>query len=96
MTIEKNISGSTAEWKLSGWLDTQSAQELEAELNALPSEVTALVFDCSGLEYISSAGLRLVVAAHKKMNGALTMRHVSDDVMDVIKMTNLDKRLKME
>ena len=79
MTIEKSRSGQTAEWKLSGWLDTQSAQELEAELN-----------------YISSGGLRQLVAAHKKMNGALTMRHISDEIMGVIKMTGLDKRLKFE
>jgi anti-anti-sigma factor len=96
MTIEKSMAGSTAEWKLSGWLDTQSAQELEAELNGLSPDTTALVFDCSGLEYISSAGLRQLVAAHKKMNGALTMRHISDEIMGVIKMTGLDKRLKFE
>ena len=96
MTIEKSVSGSAAEWKLGGWLDTQSAQELEAELNGLTPDITALVFDCSGLEYISSAGLRQFVATHKKMNGALTLRHVSDEIMDVIKITGLDKRMKFE
>jgi len=96
MTIEKSVSGSTAEWKLSGWLDTQSAPELEAALNELPPDVTELVFDCSGLEYISSAGLRQLVAAHKKMKGALTMRHVSDEIMGVIRITELDKRMKFE
>ena len=96
MTIEKSRSGQTAEWKLSGWLDTQSAQELEAELNQLPADITGLVFDCSELEYISSGGLRQLVAAHKKMNGALIMRHISDEIMGVIKMTGLDKRLKFE
>ena len=96
MNKEKKVSGQTAEWKLSGWLDTQSAGELEAELNELPSDVTALVFDCSGLEYIASAGLRQFVAAHKKMNGALTLRHVSDEIMGVIKITGLDKRMRFE
>lgn len=96
MTIEKSVSGTSAEWKLSGWLDTQSAPELEAELNELPSEVTSLVLDCSGLEYISSAGLRQLVAAHKKMNGALTLRNVSEEIMGVIRMTGLDKRMKFE
>ena len=96
MTIEKQVTGTTAEWKLSGWLDTQSAPELEAELNALPSDITELVFDCTGLEYISSAGLRQFVSAHKKMNGALTMRNTSDEILDLIKMTGLDKRLKFE
>lgn len=96
MTIEKSVSGQTAEWKLSGWLDTGSAQELEAELNELSPDVTALVFDCSGLEYIASAGLRLFVAAHKKMNGALTLLHVSDEIMEVIRMTGLDKHMRFE
>lgn len=96
MRIEKSVCGTEAEWKLSGWLDTQSAQELEAELNQLPADITGLVFDCSELEYISSGGLRQLVAAHKKMNGALTMRHISDEIMGVIKMTGLDKRLKFE
>ena len=96
MIIEKSVSGSAAELKLRGWLDTQSAEELEAELNKLPPDITSLVFDCSGLEYIASAGLRQFVAAHKKMNGALTLRHVSDEIMDVIKLTSLDKRLRFE
>lgn len=73
-------------------MDTQSAPELEAELNELTPDVSSLVFDCSGLEYISSAGLRQLVAAHKKMNGALKLRHVSDEIMGVIRMTGLDKR----
>lgn len=96
MTIEKSVSGSTAEWKLSGWLDTQSAPELEAELSELPPDISSLVFDCSGLEYISSAGLRQLVAAHKIMDGALTLRDVSDEIMGVIKMTGLDKRMRFE
>ena len=91
MIIEKKVSGQTAEWKLSGWLDTQSAGELEAELNG---EFESRVV--SGLEYIASAGLRQFVAAHKKMNGALTLRHVSDEIMGVIKITGLDKRMRFE
>ena len=96
MTIEKNVNGTTAVWKLSGWLDTQSAPELEAELNALPSDITELVFDCTGLEYISSAGLRQFVSAYKKTNGHLIIRHVSDENMHVIKMTGLDKQMHFE
>ena len=96
MTIEKKVSGQTAEWKLCGWLDTQSAGELEAELNELPSDVTALVFDCSGLEYIASAGLRQFVAAHKRVNGSLVLTHVHQEVMDVLHMAGFDKRLHIE
>ncbi len=96
MTIEKITHGSTAELKLSGWLDTQTAPLLEAEVNELDADVTALTLDFTELEYISSAGLRQIVAAYKKMKGALTLRHVSDEIMNVISMTGLDKRMKFE
>ena len=96
MTIEKNVQGSTEELRLSGWLDTQSCPLLEKEISLLGEDISTLVFDCFGLEYISSGGLRLIVAAYKKMKGALTLRHVSDEIMGVIRMTGLDKRLNFE
>ncbi len=96
MTIEKTVQGSTVELKLSGWLDTQTTPQLEAEVNALDADVTALALDFADLEYISSAGLRQIVAAYKKMKGALTLRHVSDEIMNVISMTGLDKRINIE
>ena len=96
MTIEKNINDNKAELKLSGWLDTQTSPQLEAEISSLGSEITALVLDFSELEYISSAGMRQLVSAYKKMNGALSLAHVSDEIMSVISMTGLDKRIKIE
>ena len=94
MTIEKTIREGTAELKLSGWLNTQAAPELDEAINSLEEEeITALTLDLEELEYISSAGLRLIVAAYKKMNGALTLRNVSGEIMSVIKMTGLDKRI---
>ncbi|MBQ2545487.1 MAG: STAS domain-containing protein [Clostridia bacterium] len=96
MTIEKNVCENTAEIKLTGWLDTQTAPELDKEIKSLGEEITALTLDMEKLEYISSAGLRLIVAAYKKMNGALTLRNVSGEIMSVIKMTGLDKRIVIE
>ncbi len=96
MTIEKNVCENTAEIKLTGWLDTQTAPELDEEIKSLGEEITALTLDMEKLEYISSAGLRLIVAAYKKMNGALTLRNVSGEIMSVIKMTGLDKRIVIE
>lgn len=96
MTIEKNVCENTAEIKLTGWLDTQTAPELDKEIKSLGEEITALTLDMEKLEYISSAGLRLIVAAYKKMNGALTLRNVSSEIMSVIKMTGLDKRIVIE
>lgn len=96
MTIEKKITGNKAEFILDGWLDTQTAPMLEEALNNLEPDVDSLWLDFAGLEYISSAGLRQIVAAYKKMNGALTLRNVSDEVKGVIKMTGLDRRLRFE
>jgi anti-sigma B factor antagonist len=93
MTIEKNITGDTAELSISGWLDTQTAPELGSALNELDSTVKALVLNLKELEYISSAGLRQIVAAHKKMNGNLTLKNVSGEIMDVFRMTGFDKHL---
>ncbi len=94
MTIEKKITGNEAELKLTGWLDTQSTPMLEEALNGLGSDITGLTLDFADLEYVSSAGLRQIVAAYKKMNGALTLKNVSEEIMGVIKMTGLDRRLK--
>ena len=96
MTIEKSMNGNTVELRLAGWLDTKSSPDLEAALNGLEPTVEALVLDMSRLEYISSAGLRQVVTAYKRMNGALTLRHVSDEIRDVLRLTGLEKRLRIE
>jgi anti-sigma B factor antagonist len=95
MTIQKTLVNNTATLKLEGWLDTQTAPMLGNALQELESSVTALVFDFSELEYISSAGLRQIVAAHKKMNGNLTLQNVPDEIMDVFRMTGFDKHLNI-
>jgi anti-anti-sigma factor len=95
MTIDKTLNGGTAELKISGWLDTQTSPQLGAALDELGGEVTALILDMSGLEYISSAGLRQIVAAHKKMKGNLTIKNVSAEIMEVFKMTGFDKHLNI-
>ena len=95
MTIKKTISGNTAVFEIAGWLDTQTAPELGAALDEMDPAVTELTLDMSGLEYISSAGLRQIVAAHKKMNDNLTIKNVSVEVMDVFNMTGFSKRLNI-
>lgn len=96
MTIEKMINGTEAVFKLEGWLDTQTSPQLGSELDALEDGVTALVLDLEKLEYISSAGLRQVVAAHKRMKGELTVINVSAEILDVFKMTGFDKKLNIK
>lgn len=95
MTIEKTVTQNAAVLEISGWLDTQTAPELQAALDELDSSVTELTIDMSKLEYISSAGLRQIVAAHKKMNENLTIKNVSAEVMDVFNMTGFSKRLNI-
>ena len=95
MTIKKTVEGNAAVFEIDGWLDTQTAPELGAELDTLDDTVTELTLDMSALQYVSSAGLRQIVAAHKKMNGNLTIKNVSAEIMDVFNMTGFSKRLNI-
>ena len=94
--IEKEINGKVAVLKLEGWLDTQTTAEFAKELESLEKDVEELILDFAKLEYTSSAGLRQIVAAHKKMNGKLTVKNICSEIMDVFKMTGFDKRLHIE
>jgi anti-anti-sigma factor len=96
MTIEKKTAGSTTELSLNGWMDTQSAPDFEKALAELAPETEHLILNLQDLEYTSSAGVRQIVAAHKKMNGEMTMRNVRPEVVDVVTMTGLAKKLHFE
>lgn len=96
MTIEKTVNGNCAELSLNGWMDTENAPKLAAAVDELGPEIESLVLDLSGLEYTSSAGIRQIVATHKRMNGALTLKHVTPVVMDVLGTMGLDRKLHIE
>lgn len=96
MTIEKKTEGTTAVLFLNGWMDTQNAPLLAEALSNLDPGTGHLVLDLSALDYTSSAGIRQIVAAYKQMKGALTLRHVSPEVVNVLRMTGLEKRLNIE
>ena len=87
------MDGSKATLQLEGWLDTLAASELKEAIDSLSNETEELVMDLAGLEYISSSGLRQFVAAHKKMNGNLTLKNASVEITDILKMTGFDKKL---
>jgi len=93
MDISKTIEGEKATFAIDGWLDTQTAPELGAALDELSEDVTQLEFDFAKLEYVSSAGIRQIVAAHKKMGGKLTVSNVAPAVLEVFRLTGVDKRL---
>ena len=68
MTIEKKINGESVTLIVAGRLDTQTAPELENELDSVLSGAKELTFDMTNLEYVSSAGLRVILKAQKAMN----------------------------
>ena len=75
--------------KIEGRIDTTTAPELESAINGEGAELKSLVLDFGGVDYISSAGLRVLLTAQKKMNvqGYMELRGVSEAVMDVFEMT---------
>ena len=96
MAIAKTTDGTQVTLAIDGWLDTQSAPELAAALDEVGEDVEELVLDLSALEYVSSAGIRQIVAAHKKMGGKLVVRNVSAEVLEVFRLTGVDARLNIE
>ena len=98
MTINKTQNGSTLVIALEGRLDTMTAPELEAELNASLKDADALVMDFSNLEYISSAGLRVLLSAHKVMSAkeGMTVKTVNEIVAEVFEVTGFADILNIE
>ena len=72
---------------LEGRLDTVTAPELEGAIVANSDGVSSLTIDCSDLAYVSSAGLRVLLSAHKKMKGKMKLVNVCEVVMEVLEMT---------
>lgn len=89
MTINKEIQDKTMTLKLTGRLDTTTSPELEKELKASLDGIEDLRMDFSELEYISSAGLRILLAAQKTMNkqGTMSITGVNDTIMEIFDIT---------
>lgn len=98
MTIQKTLNGKTVLLALEGRLDTTTAPQLEATLDECIGDCTELVFDFSGLEYISSAGLRVLLKAQKLMNtkGSMKITHVDDVIREVFDITGFLDILTIE
>ena len=97
MTIQKTVSGTTLTVALEGRLDTTTAPKLE-ELRGSVDGITRLVFDVEKLEYISSAGLRVLLAMQKLMNqqGEMVLQNVNEAVMEVFEVTGFSDILRIE
>ena len=89
MTIEKSVNGTAATLKIVGRLDTVTAPALESAVDGCAAGVQELVLDCGGLEYVSSAGLRVILKAQKLMNaqGSMKLTGVNETVMEVFDIT---------
>jgi len=98
MTIEKTLQENELTLTLRGRLDTTNAPLLETELKQSIAGVQTLIFDFAGIEYISSAGLRVLLAAQKVMNkqGRMTVRNVNDAVNEVFEITGFCDILTIE
>ena len=98
LNIEKKKEGSKLELVLAGRLDTTTAPELEKELKASLDGVDELVFDMASLEYISSAGLRVLLSAQKIMNkqGTMKVLHVNETIMEIFDIIGFSDILTIE
>jgi len=98
MTIEKKMNGNELTVELSGRLDTTTAPELEADLKSSLDSAESLIFDFEKLEYISSAGLRVLLSTHKVMSrkGGMKIIHVNEVVQEVFDVTGFSDILTVE
>ena len=91
MTINKERNDAELKVTLEGRLDTLSAPQLNQELSDSLDGITSLIFDFEKLEYISSAGIRVIITAQKTMNqqGTMKILHVNDEIMEIFEVTRL-------
>ena len=98
LNITKKIENETAVFELEGRLDTVTSPDLENELRAAMESVRTLILDFEKLEYISSAGLRVLLSAQKIMNGKGEMKvlHVNNTIMEIFEVTGFTEVLTIE
>lgn len=98
MKITKYLNGTQLSLVLEGRLDTTTAPELEKELDSALEGVTELVFDMEGLDYLSSAGLRILLGAQKTMKkqGSMKVIHVNETIMEIFEVTGFADILTIE
>ena len=98
MKIEKKLTDTSLEVALSGRLDTMTAPELETTLKESLNGVSELILDFDKLEYISSAGLRVLLSAQKLMSkqGGMKLLHVNETIMEIFEVTGFSDILTIE
>lgn len=98
MEIIKTINGKDATFSLEGRLDTTTAPDLESEVNSVIDDIDSLVFDFANLQYISSAGLRVLLATEKVISkkGGMKVVNVNETIMEVFEITGFADILTIE
>ena len=99
MEVKFNKQDSTLNVAISGNIDTVTAPELDSLLQEKISGIKDLVLDFAAVDYISSAGLRVILMANQQMedvDGNMTVTNVNEDVRDVFEMTGFDSLLNLE
>ena len=98
LNIEKNTEEKNLELKLTGRLDTTTAPDLEKEIKESIDGIEKLTIDFTSLEYISSAGLRVLLSAQKTMNkqGSMVVRNASDEVKEIFEVTGFADIMTVE
>lgn len=98
MQITKTQTDASLTVALEGRLDTTTAPQLEAELKRSLNGITALTLDLKALEYLSSAGLRVILSAQKVMNkqGGMVVKNANDTIMEIFEVTGFSDILNLE
>ena len=98
LKIDQEMKGTDLIFTLEGRLDTTTAPQLENELKKSLDGVKKLTFDFKALEYISSAGLRVLLSAQKQMNrqGEMVIKNVNSDIMEIFDVTGFSDILTIE
>ena len=98
MTISKERKENALVLALEGRLDTATAPDLEKELKESLGGVSELTLDFAGLEYISSAGLRVLLSAQKTMNkqGGMKVKNVNETIAEIFEVTGFTDILTIE
>ena len=99
MEITKNYNGKELTFYIDGRIDTITSQDLDKEINDELGNFDSLIMDFTNVEYISSAGLRVLIATQKKLKKddiPMTIKNVNDTINEIFRMSGFDKILKIE
>lgn len=98
LNIDKKVDGKNIELVLSGRIDTTTAPELDKAIQEIIGNAENLVFNFADIDYISSAGLRVLLTSQKAMNkqGSMKVIHVNESVMEIFEVTGFSEILSIE